>query len=205
MSGEAQNSGYDPATLAFYEGEAAVYAARPYDGGFPRLWRFLEDLKPGAEILELGCGGGRDAEEMIRLGFQVTPTDGSPAMAAQAQQRLRRPVRVMTFEALDADAAFDAVWANASLLHARADALPDVFARIRRALRPGGRLCAGFKAGDGEAYDALGRYYNFPTEAALRAAFAAAGPWRSLEIEHDAGSGYDGVRRDWLICLAIKP
>jgi SAM-dependent methyltransferase len=196
---------YDPATLAFYEREAAIYTARPHDGQFPQLWRFLRDLAPGAEILELGCGGGRDAEEMIRLGFQVTPTDGSPAMAARAEQRLGRPVRVMTFEALDAEGAFDAVWASASLLHARAAALPDIFARVRHALRPGGRFCAGFKGGDGEGYDSLGRYYNFPTEAALWAAFAAAGPWRSLEIEHEEGSGYDGVRRDWLACLAVRP
>ena len=196
---------YDPATLAFYEREAAIYAARPHDGQFPQLWRFLADLAPGAEILELGCGGGRDAEEMIRLGFRVTPTDGSPAMVAQAERRLGRPVRVMTFEVLDAEAAFDAVWASASLLHARAAALPDIFARIRRALRPGGRFCAGFKGGEGEGYDALGRYYNFPTEAALRDAYAAAGPWRSLEVEHEAGSGYDGVRRDWLVCLAVRP
>jgi SAM-dependent methyltransferase len=196
---------YDPATLAFYEREAAIYAARPHDGQFPRLRRFLQALAPGAEILELGCGGGRDAEEMIRLGFRVTPTDGSPAMAAQAERRLGRPVRVMTFEALDADGAFDAVWASASLLHARAAALPDIFARVHRALRPGGRFCAGFKGGEGEGYDSLGRYYNFPTEAALRDAYVAAGPWRSLEVEHQEGSGYDGVRRDWLVCLAVRP
>jgi SAM-dependent methyltransferase len=203
VSGGAQD--YDPATLAFYEREAEVYAGRPHDGQFSRLRRFLGDLAPGAQILELGCGGGRDAAEMIRLGYRVTPTDGSPAMAAQAERRLGLPVRVMTFEALEAEAEYDAVWASASLLHARAAALPDIFARIRRALRPGGRLCAGFKGGDGEGYDSLGRYYNFPTEAALRDAFAAAGPWRSLEIEHADGAGYDGVRRDWLICLAVRP
>jgi SAM-dependent methyltransferase len=196
---------YDSATFAFYEREAAIYTSRPHDGQFPKLWRFLQDLAPGAQILELGCGGGRDAEEMIRLGFQVTPTDGSPAMAAQAEQRLGRPVRVMTFEALQAEAKFDAVWAPNSLLHARAAALPDVFARIRRSLRPGGRFGAGFKSGDGEGYDGLGRYYNFPSEAALRDAFAAGGPWRSLEIEQQQGSGYDGVPRTWLICLAVRP
>lgn len=203
MSSPAQD--YDPATFAFYEREAQVYAARPHDGQFPQLWRFLEDLAPGAEILELGCGGGRDAAEMIRLGYRVTPTDGSPAMAAKAEQRLGRPVRVMTFDALEAEQAYDAVWASASLLHARAAALPDIFARIRRALRPGGRFCAGFKGGDGEGYDRLGRYYNFPTEAALRSAFAAAGPWRSLDIDHAEGGGYDGVPRDWLICQAVRP
>ena len=205
MSERAQATDYDPATFAFYEREAAIYTSRPHDGRFPWLWRFLDDLAPGAEILELGCGGGRDAEEMIRLGFRVTPTDGSPAMAAQAEQRLGMPVRVMTFDALAAEAEFDAVWASASLLHARAAALRDIFASIRQALRPGGRFCAGFKSGDGEGYDRLGRYYNFPTEAALRAAYAAAGPWRSLDIEHEEGSGYDGVRRNWLICLAVRP
>ena len=196
---------YDPETLAFYEGQAATYAHRPHDGRFERLWRFLEGLPAGAAILELGCGGGRDAAEMIRLGYAVTPTDGSPAMAAQAQQRLGVPVRVMRFEELDAEAAFDAVWASASLLHARASALPGIFARIRRALRAGGRFCAGFKRGDGEGFDSLGRYYNFPTEAALRDAYAAAGPWRSFEIEHEEGGGYDGVRRHWLVCLAVRP
>jgi SAM-dependent methyltransferase len=196
---------YDPATLAFYEREAATYTAMAHNGQFPQLWGFLADLAPGAEILELGCGGGRDAEEMIRLGYRVTPTDGSPAMAAQAEQRLGRSVRVMTFAALDAEGAFDAVWASASLLHANAASLPAIFASIRRALRPGGRFCAGFKSGEGEAYDRLGRYYNFPTETALRGAFAATGPWRSLEIRHEEGSGYDGVRRDWLVCLAVRP
>jgi SAM-dependent methyltransferase len=203
VSDEAED--YDLATFAFYEREAAVYTGQPHDGRFQPLWRFLENVAPGAEILELGCGGGRDAEEMIRLGFRVTPTDGSPAMATQAERRLGRPVRVMTFEALDAEAEFDAVWASASLLHARAAALPGVIVSIRRALRPGGRFFASFKLGEGEGYDRLGRYYNFPTEAALLQAYAAAEPWRSLDVDHAAGAGYDGVHRQWALCVAVRP
>jgi SAM-dependent methyltransferase len=195
--------GHDAATIAFYDQEAPVYAARQQDEKLTRLGRFLDALSPGASILELGCGGGRDAAEMLRRGFDVTPTDGSPGMAAEAERRLGRPVRVMRFEDLDAEAAYDAVWANASLLHAPADALASILAKVRRALRPGGRFLASFKAGDGPARDRLGRYYNFPSEAALRAAYAAAGPW-SLEIDHAHGGGYDGVARDWLICLAVR-
>jgi SAM-dependent methyltransferase len=198
-------AGYDPDTLAFYEGQATIYAHRPHDGRFEPLWRFLDGVAPGAKILELGCGGGRDAAEMIRLGFAVTPTDGSPAMAAQAEQRLGMPVRVMRFEELDAEAAFDAVWASASLLHARADALPDVLAKVRRALRPGGRFFASFKLGEGGDRDKFGRYYNFPTKAGLLAAYEAAGPWASLSTHGVNGSGYDGVDRDWLMCLAVRP
>jgi SAM-dependent methyltransferase len=196
---------HDADTIAFYDHEAALYVARPQDTELARLGRFLDELAPGASILELGCGGGRDAEAMIRRGFGVTPTDGSAAMAAEAERRLGRPVRVMRFEDLDAEAAYDAVWANASLLHAPAEALASILAGVHRALKPGGRFLASFKAGDGPARDKLGRYYNFPSEAALRAAYAAAGPWASLDIEHDKGGGYDGVARDWLICLAVRP
>jgi SAM-dependent methyltransferase len=115
------------------------------------------------------------------------------------------PVRVMRFEELDAEAAFDAVWASASLLHARADALPDVLAKVRRALRPGGRFFASFKLGEGGDRDKFGRYYNFPTKAGLLAAYETAGPWASLSTHGVSGSGYDGVDRDWLMCLAVRP
>ncbi|HEX3917901.1 MAG TPA: class I SAM-dependent methyltransferase [Caulobacteraceae bacterium] len=200
----AADAAHDAATLAFYDREAGVYAARPQAAHSPRLERFLDALAPGAAILELGCGGGRDAEAMLRRGFDVTPTDGSPGLAAQAEARLGRPVRLLRFEDLDADAAYDAVWANACLLHAPFEALPGILARIRRALKPGGRCFASFKAGEGPDRDALGRYYNFPTEASLRAAYDAAGPWTGFEIEHGRGGGFDGVERDWLMCLAVR-
>jgi len=207
VTAAAPDSGptHDAETLAFYDREAETYAARPHPVRFERLHRFLALLPAGASILELGTGGGRDAAEMLRLGFEVTPTDGSAGLAAVAARNLGRPVRVMRFEALDAQAAYDGVWANASLLHAPFAQLGDILGRVRRALKPGGRFFATFKAGDGPDRDSLGRYYNFPSEAMLRAAYAEAGPWAGLEIEHDHGGGYDGVERDWLICWAAAP
>ena len=64
----------------------------------------------------------------------------------------------MKFEELDAAGAYDAVWANACLLHVPEGGLVDILARIHRALNPGGRLYAGVKAGDGCDRDSLGRY-----------------------------------------------
>ena len=194
---------HDEDTLAFYDREAAAYAARKR--GEPTwLHRFLEQLRPRARILELGCGGGQDAELMDAAGFDVTPTDGSAGLAAQAQARLGRPVRVMRFEELDEIAAYDGVWANACLLHVPEAGLGDVLRRIYRALKPGGRFYAGFKAGDGGARDSLGRYYNFPDETRLRAAYAGAGPWREIELRHGQGGGFDGVMREWLHVEAVK-
>ena len=78
---------------------------------------FLNLLPPQARILELGCGGGRDAAVMIAAGFDVDPTDGTPEIVRIAEERLGRPVRVVHFDKLDALETYDAVWANASLLH----------------------------------------------------------------------------------------
>ena len=194
---------HDADTLAFYDREAAAYAARQR-GAPVRLQAFLEQLRPRARILELGCGAGQDAELMTAAGFEVTPTDGSAGLAAEAEARLGRPVRVMRFEELDETAAYDGVWANACLLHVPEDGLADVLARIHRALKPGGRFHTGFKAGDGGGRDSLGRYYNFPDEARLRAAYAAAGDWATLTITPGKGGGFDGVMRDWLFVDAVR-
>ena len=194
---------HDADTLAFYDREAAVYAARTR-GEPVRLRAFLEQLRPRAAILELGCGGGQDAALMSAAGFEVTATDGSAGLAAEAEARLGRPVRVMRFEELEDVAAYDAVWANACLLHVPEDGLADVLGRIHRALKPGGRFYAGFKSGDGGDRDSLGRYYNFPSEARLRAAYGAAGAWAPLDVTTGQGGGFDGVPRTWLHVLAVK-
>lgn len=194
---------HDADTLAFYDREAEIYANRRDQAG-PHLATFLAALAPGAKILELGCGGGQDAAAMIAAGFDVVPTDGSAGLAREAEKRLGRPVRVMKFEELDETSAYDAVWANACLLHVPEGGLADILGRVHRALKPGGRFYAGFKAGDGGGRDSLGRYYNFPDEARLRAAYAAAGDWGSLELRHGQGGGFDGVMRDWLHVEAVK-
>src|SRR5260221_12093881 len=100
---------------------------------------------------------------MIARDFDVTPTDGSPGLTAEAEKRLGRSVLVMRFEELEADTEFDAVWANACLLHVSMASLPAILKRIHRALRPRGLFFACFKAGDGEGRDRLSPVYNFPS------------------------------------------
>jgi hypothetical protein len=96
------------------------------------------------------------------------------------------------------------VWACAALLHAPRDELTDDLARIFRALRPGGRLTASFKAGGSEGRDQFGRYYNYPDADELHAHLAAAAPWARIEISENDGSGYDGRPTRWLWVEALK-
>ena len=166
---------------------------------------FLRALRPGARILELGCGGGHDAQAMLAAGHDVDATDGTPAIAGKAQARLGRPVRVMRFDELEAERAYDAVWANAALLHVPRAGLAGVLARVHRALRPDGLHYASYKAGGSEGRDRHGRYFNYPDRDALLAAYEAAGAWRVDFLEDYTGGGYDpGATGPWLAIMVRR-
>jgi SAM-dependent methyltransferase len=193
----------DEETLQFYRGNAEAYARREI-AAHTRLTRFLALVAPGAAILELGCGAGAASAEMLAQGFEVRPTDGSPEMAREASQRLGRPVETLLFHDLDGVAAYDAVWANACLLHVPRQELAHILALIRRALRPGGYFYASYKTGDADGRDALNRYYNYPSPDWLRATYANAGDWSSLSIETGEVTGFDGKRAQMLFVTARK-
>jgi SAM-dependent methyltransferase len=183
---------FDPVTLEFYAAEAPDYAASSPGGIGRHLAPFLERLAPGASILELGCGSGRDAAQMEALGFEVEPTDGVAEMAEQAAARLGRPVRVLRFDELDAAEGYDGVVAAYSLLHVPREGLVEVLRRVWRALRPGGWHVATYKTGQGEGRDRLGRYHNYPSEPELLEFYAAAGEWSHVSVEAGEGRGYEG-------------
>ena len=129
-------------------GEAASYDRR--QGGDLTEDRVLLQrlgLRPGERIADIGCGTGLLAAAAASLGARVTAIDISPAMLAVARRRLEaggcREVDLMAAGFLDFDlpeASLDLVTSKFALHH-----LPDLWkgvalSRIRRALRPGGRL-----------------------------------------------------------------
>ena len=189
---------FDEATLRFYAEEAPVYTAAGRGGVSRYLHGFLDRLDPGAHILELGCGGGTDAEAMIARGFTVTATDGVPALARKAEERLGAPVRVMRFDELEAVESYDAVWANASLLHVPFAELPQILARVNRALKVGGLHFASYKSGETEGRDKFGRYFNYPTRDRLLEVYAISSAWEVIEAEEYIGGGYEGGTGPWV-------
>jgi len=194
----------DEATLQFYRSNAEAYAGRTFTSRQARLMAFLARLSPGASILELGCGAGGDTAEMLARGFDVRPTDGSPEMAGVASKHLGRMVETLLFHDLDEVETYDAVWANACLLHVPRTELADVLARIWRALKAEGAFYASYKEGDGDGRDTLNRYYNYPSSDWLRATYAEAGKWDSLEIETGEVIGFDNQWATMLFVVARK-
>lgn len=195
---------YDPKTLDFYATEAPRYHAQSGEPINCELSGLLARLAPAASILELGCGRGHDAAYMTAAGFAVDPTDGVAEMAALAERRLRRPVRVMRFDELDAVEAYDAVFASYSLLHVPRTGLTDVLRRIHAALRPGGWHMATFKSGGQEGRDMYDRYFNYLAPEEARAFYEASGPWQTIELTEGEGKGYDGRISPWVTVMAQR-
>jgi len=193
----------DDATLQFYRDNAASYAAWA-KAPSTRLIGFLELLPQGASILELGCGAGNHAAEMLARGFAVRATDGSPEMAQAASRRLNHPVEAMRFDQLNSREAYDGVWASACLLHVPRDELAGILARIHRALKAGGVFYASYKSGEGDGRDSLGRYYNYPSEEWLHATYAASGAWQTIKSDFSEIKSYDGAPATMLHLVVRK-
>ncbi len=194
----------DPDTIAFYQARAPHWVFHSGEAQSHQLDAFLDRLTPGAAVLELGCGGGRDAAHIRARGFAVDATDATPALVKRANEAFDLGARVMAFHELDAEDAYGGVWAQASLLHAPRAALPDVLARIHRALVPGGWHFASYKLGTGEGRDLLGRLHNFPPPEWLIAAYQTAGFVIAAQRTY-AGKASDGTQRDWIDLTVSKP
>ncbi len=180
----------DDDTLQFYRRNAEAYAEWA-KAPSKRLKEFLARLPPAGSVLELGCGAGNHAAEILAAGFALRATDGSPEMAEIAARRLGHPVQTMRFDELDEHEVHDGVWASACLLHVPRDELADVLSRIHRALKRDGVFYASYKIGDGDGRDSLGRYYNYPSPEWLQAAYAASGAWHQLRSDTSEIKSFD--------------
>jgi SAM-dependent methyltransferase len=111
-------------------------------------------------VVDLGCGPGRVTAHLAALGLEASGIDLSPGMVAVARRRYPSlGFEVGDLRALDLpDGAVDGVAAWYSIVHTPTEELAQLFAEVRRILRPDGQLVLAFKAGTGcvrltHAYD----------------------------------------------------
>lgn len=116
----------------------------PHKDGQIRCGEWLrERLRPGAHVLDLGCGTGLPtARQLVDAGFRVTGVDVSPVMCELARRNVpeARIIRSGLLDAVGGESRYDAVVAFFSLLHLPRARMPEALAGIGRALRPGGFL-----------------------------------------------------------------
>jgi trans-aconitate 2-methyltransferase len=164
------------------------------------------DLRGDESVLDAGCGSGRLTAELVRClpDGRVLAVDGSPSMAAAARERLGGSAEVFVGDlvSLELDEPVEAIFSNATF-HWIADH-DALFARLRAALVPGGRLAAQFGA-DGniaEVQEAIDRVIvDDPHAAPLK---GWTGPWnfatpaQAARRLHDAGFVDVWTWRTWV-------
>lgn len=107
-------------------------------------------LKPGDQVLDVGCGTGALAVRMAARGCQVTGIDIAAPMLKQARQRVQEArledcVCLREISALDLDTmflaeSFDVITSILFFSELFSEEIAYVLAECRRLLRPGGRL-----------------------------------------------------------------
>ena len=128
-------------TLSYYDENASAFCEGTRNADMSEMrGRFLQYLKPGALILDAGCGSGRDSKFFLESGYRVVALDGSKEMCRQASAYLGQEVQCRIFEEIDEKEVYDGIWACASLLHVPYELLPKVIARLIDALVDGGVL-----------------------------------------------------------------
>jgi SAM-dependent methyltransferase len=192
------------ASIGWYDANAEDFVARTLGAGMEGIRaRFLAHVPPGGAVLDAGCGSGRDALAFRQAGYAVSAFDGSARLAEMAARTAGLPVRRMTFAEMDWEAAFDGVWACATLLHLGPDDLPGALANIRRALRPGGAFYCSFKEGDTQRF-ANGRYFTDLTLVRLRTLLASAG-FELLDLWDGDDGRPDHAGERWVSAVSRRP
>jgi SAM-dependent methyltransferase len=172
-------------TLEHYEQRADDFwrGTRAHDvsQNIAELLRHIEG-EPPFQILDLGCGPGRDLEAFTELGHIAIGLEGAPRFAAMAREYSGCEVWEQDFLKLDLPPArFDGIFANAALFHVPSQELPRVLSELRAALKPRGVLFSSNPHGHNEEGWNRGRYGAYHDLETWRRYLSAAG---FVELNH---------------------
>jgi len=131
-------------TIEWYNQNADEYAINSSKiSHIDTVKEFLSKLPKNPEVLEAGCGDGRDANDLQLEGAEVTGVDLSSGLLEVARRKypsvnfIECDIRELPFE----NASFGAVWAHASLVHFdTVDEVKTAMSEFCRVLKPRGLL-----------------------------------------------------------------
>ena len=187
-------------TLAHYEQHASCYWEGTRDHDVSQNIAALLKHIPGPppfDLLDFGCGPGRDLHTFKALGHRAVGLEGAPSAAALARAHSGCVVLEQSFLHLDLPAQrYDGVFANAVLFHVPSQVLPQVLLQLQACLRPGGVLFSSNPRGDGQEGWNGERYGAFHDWPSWRALVTAAG---FHELDHFyRPSGLPIEQQPWL-------
>lgn len=187
-------------TVNYYNQHADDWAKekRGYEKGsywHAEMARFKE-LLPSGKILEIGSGTGKDAEELILLGYNYLGTDASLGMLKLAKTRLPKAnFRQISVLNLDFPKnSFDGFWTAATLLHIPKNQINNALKEIHRVVKNEGIGFISMKKGSAEGEDPLtGRWFSYYSQEELKKIL------KDNDFEIKEFKGRQGKKNYWLI------
>ncbi|MGB3435792.1 class I SAM-dependent methyltransferase [Achromobacter sp.] len=172
-------------TVAHYQENAESFEAGTRDHDVSQniaaLLRHIEG-DPPYDILDFGCGPGRDLKTFAALGHRAVGLDGTPRFVEMARQATGCEVWQQDFLCLALPPGrFDGIFANAALFHVPGQELPQVLQALHGALKPRGVLFSSNPRGGNQEGWNRGRYGAYHDLEGWSALMAAAG---FEELEH---------------------
>jgi 2-polyprenyl-3-methyl-5-hydroxy-6-metoxy-1,4-benzoquinol methylase len=139
---------YEQNALSFWQG------TRDHDVS-QNIQAFIEAMPAhkSLDILDFGCGPGRDLMTFKSMGHNPIGLDGSKAFCLMAKKHSDCHALNQQFLNLDLKAdQFDGIFANASLFHIPSQELVNVLKVLHQSLRPKGILFSSNPRGDQEGW-----------------------------------------------------
>lgn len=174
---------YIKKTIETYDKHADRFAENRKGFVLDVFFDVFDDLLKGKNILEIGCGPGRDARLLTDRGYHVTGLDLSEKLVEIARSRvpeaafLVADMLTLPFE----DNSFDGIWSAATLHHLTIEDMKVAIKEMYRVLKNGGAAFVSTKAGDGmdiakeEEFDGSERFFNYTDQETCAKLFVDAG------------------------------
>ena len=189
----------------YYHTHCGQYHARTFHiDPAPFLSAFVEMLPPGAHVLDIGCGSGRDLLWLTKRGFRATGFDASPGLASLARQHSGCTVIEGDFEIYDfSNLRADALLLSGALVHLPHDRMKPVLQSVLRAVagRHSALVYLSLKEGEAAYTDKQNRVFHPWRDPDARAVFHEIG----LEMTHfSRTSSRLGTGEVWLGYVLVR-
>lgn len=141
--------------LDFYDINAVLWSKAHSDKNYwKEEFTLYKRYLPQGKVLEVGCGGGRDAEVLMSLGFDYIGTDISEGLLKVAIKTvpslkfLKQDIYNLEFP----KGSLDGFWASAVFLHIPKSKISKALKSLKKIIKPGGVGFISVKEGVGEKF-----------------------------------------------------
>jgi len=191
-------------TVGYYDKKADDWASAHHGLEEASYWKSemdkFHELLPSGKVLEIGSGAGKDAESLIKMGYEYTGTDASEGLLKVAQKRNPQATfKHIGVHDLDfPEHSFDGFWTAATLLHIPKDRVDKALQRIKTQVKPDGVGFITMKAGAGEREDPeTGRWFAYYSKDEFQGVLERNG-FKVVEEKSRKGE------KDWWLCFWVK-